>query len=97
MQAPAHQALEPAFGYAHRLGCADALATVDALLADGTGADRQRRAFAAGGMPAVLDRLVAETSVAPGSSPAKARPRTGAPGPSSPSGWAMAPRGSTCR
>jgi carboxylate-amine ligase len=62
LQAVARQALDLAFGYAPALACTDALRSVERLLADGNGADRQRRAFATGGMDAVLDQLVAETS-----------------------------------
>ncbi|MCU1677800.1 MAG: carboxylate--amine ligase [Frankiales bacterium] len=46
-----------------RTGDLDEVATLLAgLLASGTGADRQRRAFADGGMPAVAALLVAETA-----------------------------------
>jgi carboxylate-amine ligase len=65
VQAIARQALDLASGYAPGLGCADAVREVERVLADGNGADRQRRAFATGGMDAVLAQLVAETS-APG-------------------------------
>jgi glutamate---cysteine ligase / carboxylate-amine ligase len=61
IQGLARQAVDLAFGYAAALGCTDALREVERLLADGNGADRQRRAFARGGMDAVLARLVAET------------------------------------
>jgi hypothetical protein len=64
MQALAHQALDIAHGYAHELRCVDALSAAEALLA-GNGADRQRRAFAAGGMDAVLEQLVSETVIGP--------------------------------
>jgi glutamate---cysteine ligase / carboxylate-amine ligase len=65
VQALARHALDLASGYAHRLGCAAALGDVERLLAEGNGADRQRRAFTAGGMPAVLAQLVDETSAGP--------------------------------
>jgi glutamate---cysteine ligase / carboxylate-amine ligase len=64
MQALARQALDTAHGYAHELRCVDALAAAETLLA-GNGADRQRRAFATGGMDAVLEHLVSETATAP--------------------------------
>jgi carboxylate-amine ligase len=62
VQGLARQALDLAFGYAPALACTGALRAVERLLADGNGADRQRRAFANGGIDAVLDQLVAETS-----------------------------------
>jgi carboxylate-amine ligase len=65
MQGLARQALDLAHAYAHELGCADAVAAAEALLS-GNGADRQRRAFAQGGMDAVLDHLVCETAATPG-------------------------------
>jgi len=65
VQSLARHALDLASGYAHRLGCAAALGDVERLLTEGNGADRQRRAFAAGGMPAVLAQLVEETSAPP--------------------------------
>jgi carboxylate-amine ligase len=58
----ARHALDLAAGYAPGLGCATALAEVERLLADGNGAQRQRRAFRAGGMAAVLRLLVDETA-----------------------------------
>jgi carboxylate-amine ligase len=45
-----------------RAGDDPALDEVQRILRDGGGADRQRAAFARGGMPAVLDLLVAETA-----------------------------------
>lgn len=57
----AREALDLAAGYAHHLGCADELREIERLLAEGNGAARQRRAFATGGMPAVLAQLAAET------------------------------------
>jgi carboxylate-amine ligase len=53
-------ALERARPHARELGSEDALAGVQRILAEGNGADRQRAAFARGGMPALLDLLVAE-------------------------------------
>jgi glutamate---cysteine ligase / carboxylate-amine ligase len=50
--------------YARELGSGDALDEVARLLARGGGADRQRAAFARGGMPAVL-RLLADETAAP--------------------------------
>jgi carboxylate-amine ligase len=65
VQAIARQALDLAFGYAPALGCTAALQAVERLLAEGNGAERQRRAHAGGGMEAVLAALTAETC-APG-------------------------------
>ena len=56
------ETLEDARPYARDLGSADALDEVERLLAEGNGATRQRRAFARGGLPAVLADLVAETA-----------------------------------
>lgn len=56
------ETLEDARPYARDLGSADALDEVERLLAEGNGARRQRRAFARGGLPAVLADLVAETA-----------------------------------
>jgi carboxylate-amine ligase len=64
VQALARQALDLAAGYAPGLGCARALQSMDRLLADGNGADRQRRAFAAGGVAGLLEHLVDKTSSA---------------------------------
>jgi glutamate---cysteine ligase / carboxylate-amine ligase len=64
MHGLARQALDLAHGYAHALGCTQALTAAEALLS-GNGADRQRRAFAAGGMDAVLEGLVWETEARP--------------------------------
>lgn len=55
------EAIDLAAGYAPRLGCADALDEVERIRVEGNGATRQRRAYAAGGMPAVLELLLAET------------------------------------
>ena len=56
----ARAALERARPYAAELGSADALEGIERILAEGNGADRQRAAHARGGMPALLDLLVAE-------------------------------------
>ena len=57
----ARDALDLASGYAYKLGCADELRHVERILAEGNGATRQRRAFEAGGIPAVLEHLAAES------------------------------------
>jgi carboxylate-amine ligase len=57
----ARDALDLASGYAYKLGCSDELQHVERILAEGNGATRQRRAFEAGGMPAVLELLAAES------------------------------------
>ena len=62
VQGLARQALDLAFGYAPTLECAGALHSLERLLADGNGAERQRRAHARGGLPAVLEQLADETS-----------------------------------
>jgi carboxylate-amine ligase len=56
----AREAVERARPHAAELGSADALEGIDRILAEGNGADRQRAAHARGGMPALLDLLVAE-------------------------------------
>jgi glutamate---cysteine ligase / carboxylate-amine ligase len=61
VQGLARQAIDLASGYAASLGCVDALLALEPLLASGNGADRQRRAFAEGGVHAVLRTLVSET------------------------------------
>ena len=48
--------------YARDLGADDMLGEVERILREGNGADRMRAARAAGGMPAVLERLVVETA-----------------------------------
>jgi carboxylate-amine ligase len=53
-------ALRRARPYAAELGSADALEGIERILAEGNGADRQRAAFARGGMPELLALLVAE-------------------------------------
>jgi glutamate---cysteine ligase / carboxylate-amine ligase len=57
-------ALEEARPYAADLGAADALTEIERILVDGNGAERQRRAFESGGIPAVLEWLAAATGVA---------------------------------
>jgi glutamate---cysteine ligase / carboxylate-amine ligase len=57
----ARAALERARPHAAELGSAGALEGVERILAEGNGADRQRAAHARGGLPALLDLLVAET------------------------------------
>ena len=58
----AAMALEEARPYADDLDGADALVEVERILAEGTGADRQRAAFERGGIPAVLDYLADATA-----------------------------------
>jgi glutamate---cysteine ligase / carboxylate-amine ligase len=48
--------------YARGLGSEAALVEVDRILHEGNGADRMRVMHAAGGMPALLERLVADTA-----------------------------------
>jgi glutamate---cysteine ligase / carboxylate-amine ligase len=55
-------ALAEARPYAEDLGGAGSLAEIERILVDGTGADRQRRAFERGGIPAVLTELAAATA-----------------------------------
>jgi carboxylate-amine ligase len=62
----ARAALERARPHAEALGSADALEGIERILADGNGADRQRAAHARGGMPALLELLVAEAEEAYG-------------------------------
>ncbi len=57
----ARRAIDLARGYLHQPCAADSLEHVERILAEGNGAVRQRRAFGAGGMPAVLEHLRAET------------------------------------
>jgi carboxylate-amine ligase len=54
-------ALDLAAGYAPRLGACGQLAYLEHMLVEGNGAVRQRRSFARGGMPAVLELLRDET------------------------------------
>jgi hypothetical protein len=58
----AARALEEARPYAADLGGGDALVEIERILASGNGADRQRRAFEGGGIPAVLDYLAGATA-----------------------------------
>jgi carboxylate-amine ligase len=60
----ARDALDLAYGYAYKLDCVDELRHVERILAEGNGAARQRRAFAEGGMPAVLALLAEESASA---------------------------------
>ena len=62
----ARAALERARPHAAELGSGDALEGIERILAEGNGADRQRAAHARGGMPALLDLLVAEAEEAYG-------------------------------
>jgi gamma-glutamyl:cysteine ligase YbdK (ATP-grasp superfamily) len=63
---PAHEvaarALAEARPYAVALGGDGALAEIERILAEGNGAERQRRAFEHGGIPAVLDYLARATA-----------------------------------
>jgi carboxylate-amine ligase len=59
----ARAALQRARPHASELGSGDALEGIERILAEGNGADRQRAAHARGGMPALLDLLVAEAEV----------------------------------
>jgi carboxylate-amine ligase len=59
----AARALEEARPYAADLGGDGSLVEIERILAEGNGADRQRRAFEAGGIPAVLEYLAAATAV----------------------------------
>jgi carboxylate-amine ligase len=58
----AQAALERARPWARELGSEPVLEGVERILREGNGADRQRAAHARGGMPAMLDLLVAETN-----------------------------------
>lgn len=62
----ARAALERARPHAAALGSADALGGIERILAEGNGADRQRAAFARGGMAGLLDLLVREAEEAYG-------------------------------
>jgi glutamate---cysteine ligase / carboxylate-amine ligase len=59
----AARTLAEARPYATDLGGDGVLLEIERILADGNGADRQRRAFAAGGIEAVLKYLAAATAV----------------------------------
>ena len=65
--------LAGARAYARDVDAEAALEEVERILRDGNGAARMRAAHAAGGMPAVLDRLVAETAERPATTPAPPR------------------------
>ena len=54
-------ALEEARPYAADLGGEAALGEIERILAEGNGAEAQRRAFERGGIPAVLDHLAGAT------------------------------------
>jgi hypothetical protein len=54
--------LDVARPYARDLGDGDALEAVEGITAEGNGADRQRAAYARGGMAAMLELLVAEAA-----------------------------------
>ena len=58
----ARAAMQRARPFARELGAEAALDLVERLLAEGGGADRQRAAHAAGGMPGLLRHLVDETA-----------------------------------
>jgi carboxylate-amine ligase len=58
----AREAVELARPQLRELGAEAPLDEIDRILADGGGADLQRRAFAEGGMEAVLSMLVADTA-----------------------------------
>jgi carboxylate-amine ligase len=57
----ARAVLQQARPYAEDLGGGGALEEIDRILADGNGADRQRRVHEEGGIPALLRHLAAET------------------------------------
>lgn len=61
----ARTALDTARPYARDLGVEDALDGVERILREGNGADRMRRAHAAGGMDGLLAHLVEETGEEP--------------------------------
>jgi glutamate---cysteine ligase / carboxylate-amine ligase len=61
----ARTALDVARPYARDLGAEDALEGVERILREGNGADRMRRAHAAGGMDGLLAHLVRETGEEP--------------------------------
>lgn len=73
----ARQAVDLARPYARDLGSESALDEIERVLVEGNGAIRQRAAFARGGMPALLARLVRETM------PTGPAGGIGKPGPSS--------------
>jgi glutamate---cysteine ligase / carboxylate-amine ligase len=59
----ARYARDLASGYAPALGATAPLADLERMLIEGNGAVRQRRAYAGGGMRAVLEQLQAETTL----------------------------------
>jgi gamma-glutamyl:cysteine ligase YbdK (ATP-grasp superfamily) len=59
----ASRALAEARPYAADLGGDGTLIEIERILAHGNGAERQRRAFEAGGIPGVLECLAAATAV----------------------------------
>ncbi len=58
----AAEALVEARPYAADLGGDGVLVEIGRILTEGNGADRQRRAFGGGGIPAVLEYLTAATA-----------------------------------
>jgi glutamate---cysteine ligase / carboxylate-amine ligase len=58
----ARDAIERARPHARELGSEDALEEVEAIVREGNGADRQRAAYANGGMKAVIELLARETA-----------------------------------
>jgi len=58
----ARAAVRRALPFARELGVEEQLGLVERILAEGGGADRQRAAHAAGGMPALLRHLAGETA-----------------------------------
>jgi carboxylate-amine ligase len=61
----ARAAVELATPHARESASEEALAGIERILSDGNGADRQRAAFDAGGMNAVLELLIEETTARP--------------------------------
>jgi len=57
-----HATLDLARPYARDLGDADVLEAIQRIIAEGNGADRQRAAYARGGVAAMLDLLVEEAA-----------------------------------
>jgi hypothetical protein len=62
VQELARAAVTRAWPFARERGCEEALALVETLIAMGNGAQHQRDAYAAGGMPAVVRRLIDATT-----------------------------------
>jgi hypothetical protein len=71
-------ALRLASRYSDELGCAEELARLPALVADGGGAGRQRRAYGIAGMDALLREL---TAISSPPEPQRARSREQQPPP----------------